>query len=56
MRETSEALSHAMDDQEKENVKIKQRIAKLETILIPRPLFSEPLSVAHPIEDSLVQS
>jgi hypothetical protein len=55
-RETSEALSHTMDGQGKENARLKQRINELEVVLIPRPLFSNPLSIVHPTKDSLGQS
>ena len=51
-RETYEALVHTMDDQEKENAELKQRIVELEATLSPRPLFVEPLAIVHSVEES----
>lgn len=44
-QETDEALAHTMVDQERENVRLKERIAKLDDDLRPHPLFSKPLSI-----------
>lgn len=43
--EIGEALVHTMDDQEKENGGLKQRIVELESYLILRPLFVKPFSI-----------
>ena len=34
-RETGEALAHIVDDQERENAKLKKRVAELEAALSP---------------------
>jgi hypothetical protein len=44
-----------MDDQEQENVRLKQRVVELEVAPTPRPLFVEPLSTLHSVEESPVQ-
>ena len=51
-RETSEALGYTIDDQEKENAKMKQSIYKLEASLSPWPFFIEPLPIIHSVEES----
>jgi hypothetical protein len=55
-RAIGEALSHTMDDQGKYNARIKKRIVELEVSLNPMPLFTKPLSMIQPIEDSLGHS
>ena len=55
-RAASEALAHTVDDQEKENVKLEQRIVELEATPSPISLFSKPLSIVQSIEDYLGQS
>jgi hypothetical protein len=52
-RTTGEALAHTVDDQGKDNPRLKKRIAKLEVSLSPRPLFAKPLSIIHLMEVSL---
>ena len=55
-REIDEALAHTMDDQKRENAKLKQRIDELEAPLNPRPLFVEPLSISQSIKESPSQA
>ena len=50
-KENSESLAHTLDDQEKENAKLKQRMVEPEASVIPWLLFIEPLSVVHLIEE-----
>ena len=45
---TDEALVHTIDDQEKENVRLRKRTFELEATLNPTPLFAEPLVVMIP--------
>lgn len=52
VKATSEAFAHIVDHQERENAKLKQRIYELEATLNPRPLFVEPLSIVHSVEES----
>ena len=51
--EIGEALAHTVDDQERENAKLKKRIVELEASLSPRPLFVEPLAIVHSFGESL---
>lgn len=51
-QETGEALDHNVDDQERNKLRLKERIAMLEDSLNPCPLFSKPLSIVHLVEDS----
>ena len=55
-RETNESLEHTVDDQEKENVRLKQRIDKIEVALSPHPLFVERLAIVQAIEESSGQA
>lgn len=55
-KENGEALSHIVDDQEKENDRINYRIAELNDVLSPRSLFVKPLYIVQLIEDSSGQS
>ena len=51
-KETSEALSHTMDDKEGKKTRLKQRIVELKVDLNLCPLFTKPISIVHPVEDS----
>lgn len=51
--ETDEALEDTMYDQERENARMKKRLVELKVVLIPHPLFIEPLSIIHSIEELL---
>ena len=55
-RDTGEAFVHTLDDQEKQNTCLKQIIVELEVDISPKSLFSQPLSIIQPIEDSLGNS
>lgn len=54
--ETNEALAHYVDDQERENARLKRRVIELEAPIIPQPLFVEPLPIVHSMGKSLVQA
>ena len=51
-----EALECTMDDQDRQNARLKQRIAKLEDGLNQHALFVEPLSIVESIEGSTIQA
>lgn len=55
-QETGEALAHIVDDHERENVRMKKRVSELEVALSPQPLFLEPLSSVHLVEEPLGKS
>lgn len=55
-RETDKALTHTMDDQERENDKLMQRTDELEASFNPCPLFVEPLTIVQLVEESLGQA
>jgi hypothetical protein len=38
-----EALKYSIDEIEKENLILKERVKELENALLPRPLFVEPI-------------
>ena len=50
--ETNESLAHTVDDQGRENYKMKQRIFELGASLSPWSLFYEPFSIIHLVEES----
>ena len=54
-RAIGEDLSHTMDYLEKDNARLKQRIVELEASLSLHPLFTKPLSIFQPIENSSSQ-
>jgi hypothetical protein len=41
-------MKESVSNIEKENLELKEKIKKLETTLIPRPLFVEPLNTVQP--------
>jgi hypothetical protein len=45
---TKEALKESICNIEKENFILKEKIKELETTLIPKPLFVEPLTTIQP--------
>ena len=54
-QETDEDLAHTVNDEERENAKLKQRISELEVALSLNPLFAKPLVIVQSVEESLSQ-
>jgi hypothetical protein len=46
---TREALKESIDDIEKENLILKEKVKELEKYFLPRPLFIEPITVIQPL-------
>jgi hypothetical protein len=46
---TSEALKYSIDEIEKENLILKEKVKELEKYFLPRPLFVEPITTIQPL-------
>lgn len=49
---TCEIFAHLLEDQKRQNTRLKRKVEELESILTPKPLFSQPISTVKPIEMS----
>jgi hypothetical protein len=47
--ETGESLKESIDDIEKENLILKEKVKELEKYFLPRPLFIEPITTIQPL-------
>ena len=49
---TCEILSHSLEDQRRENYRLKSKVEELKSVLTPKPLFAQPLFVVKLVEVS----
>ena len=47
-----EILAHLLEDQKRENAQLKHKVEEIESILTPKPQFSQPIAIVKPLEVS----
>lgn len=53
---TDKDLAHIVNDLERENARLKQRITKLNSAINPCPLFAKPFSIIQKVQEYLIQA